>query len=271
LILASQVIVISHSLGVGAAATWAIATRPFYYLGQILWRLFDFSLPGLSEMMVRHETSTLRRRFEQIAKLVACLAAVSAVGLAFLSRDFVVFWTAGRILWKHGYDVMLGLWLFLLAVFHVHTMFVMVSKEIRFMRFVYFIEGITCVAMSLLLVKLAGLAGLIATFILVSMMGDGQYGMRRTALYFQIPFSLPALRWQAPALLVLAVTALMAALARITVQALKLPSFHQWIIQAIAVSVVGLFLVARLNPLDEIGRFQQKFQRWRHNGSEVAS
>src|SRR5437867_1582970 len=63
---ASQVLIITWTQGLAAAAVWSIATRTFQLGFQFVQRIFAFSGAALGEMIVRGEHATLRRRFRDI-------------------------------------------------------------------------------------------------------------------------------------------------------------------------------------------------------------
>src|SRR5260221_12636265 len=63
LVSASQIIVISRTLGFDAAAIWTIATKAFMLAQQIVYRPLDFSSAALSEMMAREERERRLARF----------------------------------------------------------------------------------------------------------------------------------------------------------------------------------------------------------------
>ncbi len=55
LIMASQTMIITRQLGLGASGAWYAATRTFSLVSQATWRISDVSAPAFSEMIVRAE------------------------------------------------------------------------------------------------------------------------------------------------------------------------------------------------------------------------
>jgi len=198
LVMASQTMIVTRQLGLQAAATWAVATRPFFLLCQAVWRISDTAGPALSEMIVRGERNGLTDRYRSVFIVTASLAGVSAVIFSVTNSLFVAVWTNGKILWPHWNDALLGVWLIVGTVVHAHNCFVLLTKEIRAMRWVYFAEGIVFVALALLAVPLGGFPALIAASILCGVAFSGAYGVFRISAYFQLPVMQVAASWTWP-------------------------------------------------------------------------
>ncbi len=96
LTVASQTLVISRSLGLGAVAAWSVGTRILNLLLQLISRIFDFAEPIFAEMVVRGERDNLRERFRSTTTLGASLSGVAAVLFALCSAG-VLSGTARRI------------------------------------------------------------------------------------------------------------------------------------------------------------------------------
>jgi hypothetical protein len=91
-----------------------------------------------------------------------------------------------------------------------HTSLVGITKEIRGMKFVYLLEGIAFVTLSLLLVRWLGITGILLAALICNLGITGQYGMNRTAGYFGLS-RLVVLGWIIrPASILLLTTALFA-------------------------------------------------------------
>jgi O-antigen/teichoic acid export membrane protein len=197
LMLASQTIIITRTLGLNAAAQWAIGTKAFTLVSQLLYKVFDFSVPVLAEMLVRGEWERLRDRFRSIVMLTASMAGVAAVLLALCNGPFVMVWTAGKIRWPMENDLLLSVWLLALAVGHCHTSFVMVGKEIRFMRYLYFLEGAMFVILASFLAR-GGLMLVIAASIVCNITMSTLYGLWRSCRDLRFSFYQVSLEWQMP-------------------------------------------------------------------------
>jgi O-antigen/teichoic acid export membrane protein len=198
LISASQTILISRTLGLEMVAVWSFGTKVFSMVWLVTRRILDFSIPPLAEMLVRKEYTQLRERFKAVtvvSALIGCLAAVLIVGC---NTPFVTVWTHGRITWTAGKDVLLGVWLIVLSVRHCHVSFVGVTKDIRFMRFIFLLEGLVFVVLASLAARWAGLAGLIGSSVACSAGISGLYGLRRSSEYFGISLSEIAWNWLKP-------------------------------------------------------------------------
>ena len=204
MIVASQTMIITRTLGLEAAAAWSVGTKMFNLLTQLIYRIFDVSCPALSEMQSRNETSLLQARYKAIVILSASFSALVAVIYVVCNSSFVTVWSHGKFIWPTTNDLLLASWMVVMAVLHCHNCFVLVLKDVRFMRYIYFIEGIVFVATSLFLAKHWGLPAIIGCSVVCSALLSGAYGIRRVSEYFQLPVREVALRWMYPMLKVLA-------------------------------------------------------------------
>jgi hypothetical protein len=151
----------------------------------LLYQAFDTSAPAFSEMMVRHEHNRLRHRFTEIIVLSAALAAVTGVIYATCNSSFVALWTHGKIHWPAGNDVLLGLWLLVTVLVHAYGAFILLTKQVAGMRYVYLAEGVVFVLLASWLTPRGGLPAMIACSLGCGLLCSGAYGVMRITRYFQ--------------------------------------------------------------------------------------
>jgi O-antigen/teichoic acid export membrane protein len=212
LIMGSQTMIITRRLGLVAAATWYTGTRALNLVNPAVWRVSDVSMPAFSEMMVRGEKVLLRERYKAVLILSASLSGFAAVAYALCNSLFVAVWIppARSIHWPAANDVLVGLWIPVLAVLHCHIGFILMIKQIGFMRYVYFVEGLAYAGSALVLAKWGGLPAIIACSVCCSTLFTGAYGVWRVSRYFELPIREVGIRWLAPMGKVLALFAPMA-------------------------------------------------------------
>jgi O-antigen/teichoic acid export membrane protein len=204
LINASQAILLTRLLGLDAAAVWSIGTRTYTLLTQVIFRIFDFSAPAFAEMMVRGEKTLLAERFKQIV-IFSLGAAVAAGGLfALCNSAFVTVWTTDRIVWSAAVwppvnDLLLAVWLVICVAMHAHTGLVGVSKKLKFMRYIFFIEGSAFVLLALAVCRPGGITAMLMASIVCTCLFSLPYGLHRTREYFSLGRRELAL-WHRPAL-----------------------------------------------------------------------
>lgn len=203
LITASQTMIITRTLGLQAAAAWSVGTKMFNLLLQLVWKIFDMSAPALSEMYVRKEHALLRTRFQAIVILSASFSGLVAVIYALTNSAFVTVWSHGKITWPTLNDVLLGGWMIVMAVLHCHNCFVLITKQVAFMRYIYFIEGIVFVLAALLVAPIGGLPAIIGCSVICSTVFSGAYGVWRSSKQFDRSFREVGLVWMQPLLKVL--------------------------------------------------------------------
>jgi O-antigen/teichoic acid export membrane protein len=201
LIMASQTMIITRQMGLAASGAWFAATRTFTLVSQAIWRFSDYSGPAFSEMIVRKESALLRARYKAMVILTASVAGFGAVTFALCNSLFVTVYTThsgNPIAWPPANDVLLGIWMIVLAVLHCHSGFVLLTKQVGFMRYVYFVEGLIFVTAGLLTAKSGGLSALIICSVVCSVFFSGAYGVWRISHYFQTSIKEVALLWIAP-------------------------------------------------------------------------
>ncbi|MGA2658044.1 MAG: oligosaccharide flippase family protein [Verrucomicrobiota bacterium] len=196
LILSSQPFVINESLGSAAQAAWSTGTRAFAMISQVIWRIFDYSGPAFSEMMVRGERELLRERYQAVVMVSASLGGVAAVCFVLCNSAFVTVWT--HIAWSPINDLLLGVWMIALSILHCHDTFVLFTKKVGAMRYVFFIEGLVFTSAALLSVRWGGLPAVILCSIMCSTCFSGAYGLWRASRYFEVSIREVALGWLAP-------------------------------------------------------------------------
>ena len=198
LIMASQTIVITRMLGLPAAGLWSVGLRVFNLVSQLIWRISDMSGAAFAEMIVRAEVERLRERYRTMVILTTSLSGFAAVSFALCNSLFVPLYSAGKFQWPAANDLLLAIWMIVLAVLHCHNCFVLTTKKVGFMRYVYFVEGVVFVALSLLVARHGGLPAIIACSIVCSTMFSGAYGVCRISRYFNLPLREVGWEWFRP-------------------------------------------------------------------------
>lgn len=200
LIFASQTILITRLLGLEMGAVWSVCSRTFTLGTQLIYRVFDFSCPVLAEMMVRGERDRLLQRFRAIAVLTTSLGLLGGVLLVAANGSFVAWWTGGRMQWPRINDLLLAGWLVVCVIGHAHVGLVGQTKNFRFLRFVYLLEGLLFVGLSLLTMKRGGLTAMLGASLFSSLLCSFPYGIHRTVQHFGLKWSEVLGAWSRPGL-----------------------------------------------------------------------
>jgi O-antigen/teichoic acid export membrane protein len=204
LIMASQTMIITRLLGLQTAALWSIGTRAFTMVSQLICRIADVSGPAFCEMMARGEQALLRDRYKAVLILTASASGFAAVTFALCNGPFMTVWTHGKFAWPPLNDVLLGVWMVVVAPPRCHNAFVLLTKRVGFMRYVYFVEGSVFVTAAFLVAKRGGLPAIMLCSIGCSTAFSGAYGIWRISRYFGLSTREVGLDWLAPMSRVLA-------------------------------------------------------------------
>jgi O-antigen/teichoic acid export membrane protein len=184
LINASQTILLTRLLGLETAAVWNICTRPYLVLTQVIFRFFDYSAPALAEMMVRGEKQRLEERFKQIVIFSIGTAVAAGAVFALCNSAFVTVWTHGKIGWPPVNDLLLAVWLVVCVAMHMHTGLVGQTKKFHFMRYLFFIEGLVFVGLTIAFYRFGGITAMLVASIVCTSLLSLPYGLYRTRKYF---------------------------------------------------------------------------------------
>ena len=186
LIQASQTVIVTRALGLQAAAIWAVCTKMYVLVSQLVWRIYDSSASAFAEMIVRSEQARLLDRFKVVVILSASLSAVLAVVFAATNEPFVVLWTQGKLGWSNYNNVLLAVWLIIVSIARCLNGHALLTKEIRALRYIYFIEGVLIFAAGFFAARLGGFPAMLLLSILCSVAVSGAYGMHRSKEYFRV-------------------------------------------------------------------------------------
>lgn len=240
---ASQVIVITRTLGLTAAAVWTVATKIYPLALQLVCRIFDFSSSALGEMVVRGEQEGLRRRFRDVFLLTASAAVFVATGVAVCNGSFLEVWTGKRISWDSQNNLLLGGLLIVTCITRCHVGLLGPLKRIGGMRYVYVLEGITFVAAAFFVAPRWGLTAVLIVAIAADVVWTGIYGFRRTAVHFRTSVREVLFDWLASAWVYLGLMALIGAATWWST--LGLPPLPRLITQAGVLGMAGMALFWR--------------------------
>ena len=238
---ASQVIIVSRTQGLIAAAVWSIATKTFVLAFQFVQRIFDYSASALGEMIVRGERETLRRRYRDVLLLTASVAVFTSAAVALCNGPFLALWTKGKVSWPWYNDALMGVLLLLNLVSRCQIGLAGYAKQVRTMRWIYFLEGACFVVASFLVSRWWGMSGIILMAILANLAWSGAYGIRWAAGYLEVPARQILTDWLWPALrYLLVIVPVTAVLWRLTY---GLAPWLHLTLAALGISALGLSLL----------------------------
>jgi O-antigen/teichoic acid export membrane protein len=237
---ASQIVLVSRLIGLDAAGVWSVCTKGFTLAQQIVFKIFEFSAPGFSEMVVRGETTRFRVRLGTIVSVTAVVAALIATLGAFGNRTLVLFWTGGKVTWDQLVDVCAALYLFFACVTRCYTGVTGIVKRIGNFKYVILLEGVLVVLGSVWLAPTLHFVGVFLSAILANLICSGLYGVNFVSRHFDTTVSGVTITWLKPALRFVGAFACLAGL--IFWIAAQFRGVLPFVLAAVLASVIGLVL-----------------------------
>jgi O-antigen/teichoic acid export membrane protein len=202
---ASQIVLVSRLIGLDAAAVWSVCTKSFTLAQQIVFKIYEFSVPGFSEMVVRGEIARFRERLATIVSITAVAAGLFAILGAFGNRTLVSYWTGGKVSWNQWADVWAAAYLFSTCVTRCYTGITGVLKRIGYFKYISLLEGVVVVLGSIWLAPSFHFVGVFLSAILANVLCSGLYGVNLVAKRFETPVPAVTFGWLGPSLRFVAV------------------------------------------------------------------
>lgn len=181
---ASQLIIVTRTMGLTSAAVWSVSTKLFTLVYQLITKIEGTAIVFFAEMMVRREAGKLMTRFRQIYQLTAGIGVVALAGVVAVNRPFVSVWAEPSLAWSIPLSLMMAAYVFLNAVTRCSGDLIIHTKQIAAFRYVYFAEAAAFVALALWLSSKAGFYGLLGAGLLCLVLFRGTYTTWRVARYF---------------------------------------------------------------------------------------
>ena len=192
---ASQLMIVTRTMGLGAAATWSVSTKLFTLVYQLVTKVEGTAIVFFSEMMVRGETSRLALRFRHVYQLTAGISVTALALVTAINQPFVTVWAKADLAWSPLLGLLLAVVVYLNCVTKCQVDLIMHSKDIRSLRYVYLFESVGFVGLAMCASAHIGFAGVLLSAILCAILFRGLYTVRRIAAYFHIPATTVCWGW----------------------------------------------------------------------------
>lgn len=198
---ASQLIIVTRTMGLSAAAIWSVSTKVFAMTLQMLAKIQGTAVVFLAEMMVRGETRSLEVRYRQIFQTISGLAVIALSLAVAINNPFVTAWAKPDLAWGMSLSGLLALGVFLNVTSRCHMDFIIHTKEINALRYIYFLEAAAFVGLSVFLSHQIGFYGVLLSSIFCTLLIRLPYAILRIANYFDLRLLTLCLWWSRRSLL----------------------------------------------------------------------
>jgi O-antigen/teichoic acid export membrane protein len=186
---ASQLIIVARTMGLTAAAVWSVSTKLFGLVYQLVVRIEGTAIVFFAEMMVRGEKDKLTTRFRQIYQLTAAAAVVALAIAVAINQPFVSAWAKPSLAWSISLSSLLAVFVFLNVLTRCSGDFIIHTKQVAALRYVYFIEATAFIVMALWLSSRFGFYGVLGASLFCLIVFRGAYSTWRMARYFDQPMN----------------------------------------------------------------------------------
>jgi len=183
---ASQLIIVSQTLGIKEVATWSLCTRVYTFAQQFVNRIFDSSAGGLSEMFVRSEMLRFKKRFRDLLLVSALVAGLAGSFIALINNSFVSIWTSEQVFWSPWNNLLLACLLFVSTITRCNVDLTIITQDIGIIRYARLIEGALFISISLFVVTDFGFVGILFVALCCNIFVTGLISIGKTARFFKI-------------------------------------------------------------------------------------
>ena len=192
---ASQLMIVSRTMVLTAAATWSVSTKLFTLIYQLTAQVENTAVVFFSEMMVRGEHEKLQASFRKMYQFTGSLAVCGMLWAVAVNPYFVGVWAGSDVLWPSITNWLMAALLILNLLLRCHTDFAMHTKKVGLLRFLFFFESLAFVAAALWAAPRFGFVGILVAAIICALLFRSVYAVSRTASYFAIPRLSVAFQW----------------------------------------------------------------------------
>ena len=184
---ASQLIIVTRTMGLSEAAVWSVSTKLFSLVYQLVTKLEGTAIVFFAEMMVRGERRKLATRFRHIYQLTAGLAVVALAFMIAVNKAFVSVWAEPSLAWSLPLSVLAAAIVFLNSLTRCGGDLIVHTKSIAAFRYVFFVEAIVFVGLALALSTKFGFYGILGASLVCLVAFRATYTTWRMARYFELP------------------------------------------------------------------------------------
>jgi O-antigen/teichoic acid export membrane protein len=184
---ASQLIIVTRTMGLTAAAVWSVSTKLFGLVYQVVTKIQGTALVFFAEMMVRGERERLQSRFRQVYQLTAGVAVVSLAIAVAINQPFVSAWAKPTLAWSLWSSVLMAAFVLLNALTRCNGDLIVHTKRVAGLRYVYFAEALAFVLLSMWLSVEFGFNGVLGASLVCLIIFRATYTTWRLGQYFKLP------------------------------------------------------------------------------------
>jgi O-antigen/teichoic acid export membrane protein len=202
---ASQLIIVTRTMGLDYAAIWSVSTKLFTLVFQFVAKVEGSAVMFFAEMIAAGQRGSLRHRFRVIYQVSLSLAATLVAITVSTNQSFVAAWTSDQLQWSPFCNVVMGLLIIANCSARCGMDFIIQTKKIGALGYVYFAEAALFIAAGFLLAPIYGFLGILVPGLFCAIFVRGLYVNSRVATYLAYAAAEVGLAWLLRPLMLLSV------------------------------------------------------------------
>lgn len=148
LISASQVIIVSRTMGLESASIWAISTKLSTMVQQFALKIYDATASSVAEIIVRNDIDSLRIRSKSIIQSTSAVAALGAIGIMYFNNPIIKIWAKNQIYWDNYHNLLLAINVYLFCITRTQIAIISLNKNLKSVKYTTIIEGICFISIA---------------------------------------------------------------------------------------------------------------------------
>ena len=158
---ASQIIILSRVCGLETAALFAVGTKLYTLVSQLIYKIIESSAPGLTEIYLSGNIPLFRSRLHQLISLTLFAGFMGALCFFTFNHYFVSIWTKRVFSWPQINDIFLALTIVLNSFSRWLVGFFGILGDYRSVRHLYLVEAVAYLCAAGLLAQFFEIQGVL--------------------------------------------------------------------------------------------------------------
>lgn len=158
----SGAVLIGSVMGPVAVSIYYVSQMPAFAAYSLALRLPDSAAPSVNELWGQGRKESVRTAFVRLQRITTVLATLIAGGILLFNREIIQLWVGLGQYAGDSMTIALALLALIMPIQHLNYTFAVALGRIKLLSALALIEGVAAVSLSLVLLRVFGLAGVSA-------------------------------------------------------------------------------------------------------------